>query len=74
MYRASGAACCVPGQHSQTLATTAGNEKDTLQDVMVRMSAAEVHRIFLCDRAGKLQRVVSLGDILATFKEAVEVK
>jgi CBS domain-containing protein len=49
-------------------------ERDTLQDIMVRMSAAEVHRIFLCNQENKLQRVLSLGDILATFDRAAHAR
>jgi len=37
---------------------------DTLRDIMVRMVAANVHRIFFCDQADKLARVISLGDIV----------
>lgn len=48
-----------------------GRGEDTLRDVMARMSAAEVHRIFLCDEAEHLVRIISLGDILAKFTSTV---
>jgi CBS domain-containing protein len=38
--------------------------RDTLRDVMARMSAAKVHRIFLTDASDRLSRVISLGDIV----------
>lgn len=38
---------------------------------MARMSAAGIHRIFLCDKAGRLVRIISLSDILARLHAAV---
>jgi len=49
----------------------AGKAEDTLKDVMMRMSAAGIHHIYLCEPTGFLTRVVSLGDILAKFVSTV---
>jgi len=35
------------------------------------MSAAGIHRIFFCDEAGLLVRIISLSDILARLHAAV---
>lgn len=42
-------------------------EKDTLQDVMEKLSHTKVHRLFLVDDNTRPVGVVSLGDILAKF-------
>jgi len=39
--------------------------------VMARMSAAQIHRIYLCDAADRLIRVISFGDILAKLMAVV---
>jgi len=36
---------------------------------MKRMAAAKIHRIFLCDEAAHLIRVISLGDILGRLSK-----
>ena len=46
--------------------------QDTLEDIVGRMVASRIHRIFVVDDAGRPLRVVSLGDVFEQYVEEPE--